>query len=117
MKLVRSAAAALPLLLAAPTLAQAADEQHPQAPDPAAQSIDRVKHAPGTYWPEWQPEFDMMVAFGDDAMGGVGQCGNPSDRGSGRCRLRLAEGGPAVLDADLPSTVMQVIRPWVTRST
>ena len=110
MRLVRLAAATL--LLAGPTLAQAADDRHPEAPDRAAQSIDRIKHAPGTYWPERQPEFDMMVAFGDEAMGGVGQCGNPSDRGSGRCRLRLAEGGPAVVDADLPNTAVGVRFRW-----
>ena len=110
MSLARLVAATV--LLAAPTLAQAADEQHPQAPDPAAQGIDRVKHAPGTYWPERQPEFDMMMAFGDDALGGVGQCGIPSDRASDRCRLRLAEGGPAVLDTDLPSTAVGVRFRW-----
>ena len=100
------------LLLTLPIVAGAADEQHPESPSLAAQSIDRVKHAPGTYWPERPPEFDMRVAFGDEAMGGVGQCGNPSDRASGRCNLRLAEGGPAVVDGDLPSTAVGLRFRW-----
>ncbi len=43
-----------------------------------------------------EPEFAMALAFGREAMGGIGQCSNPNDRASHRCRVRLAEGGPAV---------------------
>ena len=71
-----------------------------------AQSTPQHKHY------ERPAEFDMQVAFGDEAMGGVGQCGNPSDRASGRCKLRLAEGGPAVVDGDLPSTAVGLRFRW-----
>ena len=89
-------------LLALPAAAALADDGV-ATPGPAAKAVIGTT---GYVSPE--PAFALTLAFGEAAMGGVGQCGVPSDRASSRCKLRLAEGGPSVMNTGYLSPAVGV---------
>jgi hypothetical protein len=102
---MRNGALALAMvLLTIPAAGAIADEGRSRAAAPTMGSvIDASGPIPS------QPPFALAVAFGAEALGGAGQCGNPSERASHHCKLRLTEGGPSAIDPpDRPITAVGV---------
>ena len=110
MKKTAFALAAWMLVPALPAAAAGDDDLLGTPPEGASATVLAWSDTSG-YVPR-DPRFGLALAFGDEAMGGVGQCGNPSDRALRRCKLRLADGGPAVINSGTPATAVGVRFSW-----